>query len=451
MKKVNLINKKIMSTGLASSLLVATLGAAPCSAYDPNNTVIRKIPSSNSRASSTKNPSLSLLQSQPQLNSNNLSETDKEKVETKNNLQISMPNSFERIEKKLAISDVVSFENIQNVSENEKEVTKIENEENNNEVNTDVQIKNEENIPAQVKSEDENNQEHQISEEKNLHDKLDTEKTNSISKTKVEDENNQEPELEPQVNEDKKPSDKLDTKKNDSMSKKEMAKTAAKVVAVAAIVGAATYFGYKYRAPIAESLTKGSSYISDKASSVASICKSGFIASKNYLANKTTSFANTCKSGLFATKGYLANKATSIIDKCKNIFNKSKKSVKPLQTEYSNTSLINDICPINQSELWKCPLEKQSLLKQLENGITSKATTAFKLIKSFLNVKSAYTHIKNLFTNNEASSTNSRSFVRSNCTALLPKEKLILPEPIKKSEIPATAFGHLLNTRCVRD
>ena len=54
MKNKNLINKKIMSTGLTASLLLTSLGAAPCFAYDPCSAKVNTIKASKSRVGLTK-------------------------------------------------------------------------------------------------------------------------------------------------------------------------------------------------------------------------------------------------------------------------------------------------------------------------------------------------------------------------------------------------------------
>ncbi len=265
MKKVNLINKKIMSTGLAASLLAASLGVNSCSAYKGTNVSVKKLTSSQSRVSLANTKSTP----QPTKVKSNIS---KEPVKATNSTGTPAKNSNKTIE------TTKEKEDKKEIISKPLEKTSLNKTNSNGNVDVKTQPKLENECSETSKNENTN---------KNSSDKVDTKKSNSISKT-------------------------------------EMAKTVAKVVAAAAIVGAATYFGYKYKAPIAETLNKGGAYLSNTASSFANSCKNKFATSKDYLANKAGSFANSCKNGFTTSKDYLANKAGSFANSCKNGFATSK-------------------------------------------------------------------------------------------------------------------------------
>ena len=326
MKNKNLINKKIMSTGLTASLLLTSLGAAPCFAHDPcsakantkETSTLRyglKKPYTTSKAP-TKQIKAVLAAKACDESPNTTNELTEEKFGITNDSQSqqSHNNSSEKTKLSLSEAHFIDIDEIKNT----------------------------------------NNKTHLTPDSKKLELENDEPIANDINKI-----NSQ-----AQITET---NDKQNIK-NKSASKTETAKTVAKTVAAAAIVGAATYFGYKYRAPIVEGLDKASSYIS--------------------------------------------NKVNLVINNYKNS-KKLKTPVNPLQIKYHNSSIINDICPITQTKLWKCPSEKQPFFSQFKNEVVSKTNIAFNCFKSLL------TKIKG------KGIENSNSFIKSNCTAIVPVEKSI--------------------------
>ena len=385
MKKVNLINKKIMSTGLAASLLAASLGVNSCSAYKGTNVSVKKLTSSQSRVSLANTKSTP----QPTKVKSNIS---KEPVKATNSTGTPAKNSNKTIE------TTKEKEDKKEIISKPLEKTSLNKTNSNGNVDVKTQPKLENECSETSKNENTN---------KNSSDKVDTKKSNSISKT-------------------------------------EMAKTVAKVVAAAAIVGAATYFGYKYKAPIAETLNKGGAYLSNTASSFANSCKNKFATSKDYLANKAGSFANSCKNGFATSKDYLANKATSIISNIKGLFNKPKctdlvpyiDSEKILTT---NNMQINYEFPLekfnNWSQINESKLESklksiksknkaeaifQALKNEIENDKNSPIKSKFSLKSFFKSIKNRLTSTannckkgsmaSNFYSANRASSSNNAAF-----------------------------------------
>lgn len=176
--------------------------------------------------------------------------------------------------------------------------------------------------------------------------------------------------------------------KAEKKSKKEIAKTVAKVVAAAAIAGTVAYFGYKYRAPIAENLTAAGKYIVDSAKSAATSVATG-----------TKNLAGRAVNATKSAGSYIAGKATSAVNSIKSFGSKNKDSqenIDQILTYNSNTTAGN-ITNSTETTDGYChnPWFKNDFKANTPNVAPIEISTAFSEVQPSVNTSAPETNIAN--------------------------------------------------------